>query len=212
MRGLLQKDLCLLLQRTQAMVIMIAVGILMGFSTDGSFVIGYLAILSVMMTVSTISYDEYDNGYPFLMSLPITKAIYVQEKYVFCMAGSLVGWVISIVIFMFCMLFQGDAITTADLTETLAFIPVLGMITALILPFQLKYGAEKGRIAIFAIGGGAWALGYFVLNFLPEGIQMPTFLLEMSDTAAMMMFAVFSFGVLAVSYLASVRIMEKKEY
>lgn len=73
MSGLMQKDICILLQRSRVLVVLIGVGAIMGFSTDGSFVIGFLTITCAILTVGTISYDEYDNGYPFLFTLPITK-------------------------------------------------------------------------------------------------------------------------------------------
>ena len=109
MRGLLQKDFCLLLQRSKVLLVMLGVGFLMGFSTEGtSFVIGYMTMLCAILAIGTISYDEFDNGYPFLLTLPITKKTYVYSKYVFCLLTNLVGWVISIVILMGCMGVKGS--------------------------------------------------------------------------------------------------------
>ena len=81
MLGMMQKDLCLLLQRSRAMITIVGVGILIGFSTDGSFMTGYLSMISAILAIGTISYDEFDNGYPFLMTLPITRKGYVLAKY-----------------------------------------------------------------------------------------------------------------------------------
>ncbi len=212
MRGLMQKDLCLLLQRSRVLLILIGIGVLMGVSTDGSFVIGYLTMICAILTVGTISYDEFDNGYPFLLTLPITKRTYVIEKYVFCLLGGLAGWCISVVIFLCCILMKGNAITASDLSEISVFIPVLGLITAIMLPLQLKYGAEKSRIAIAAVGGGAWALGYLIIRFLPDRIQIPAFLSELDDVTILTALTVICLAVLAVSYRISLRIMEKKEF
>ncbi|MGN1345195.1 MAG: ABC-2 transporter permease, partial [Eubacteriales bacterium] len=184
MRGLIQKDLCLLLQRSRILLVLIGTGALMGFSTDSSFVIGYLTMICAILTVGTISYDEFDNGYPFLLTLPITKRTYVMGKYLFCMLGGLTGWCIAVVLFLGCTLIKGNAISTSDLLETIAFIPVLGLITALLLPLQLKYGAEKSRLAIAVVGGGAWALGYFVMKYLPDHPVLPSEL----DGLTMMVF------------------------
>lgn len=212
MCGLMQKDLCLLLQRSRVLFVLVGIGVLMGFSTDGSFVIGYLTVLCAILTVGTISYDEFDNGYPFLMTLPITKRTYVNGKYLFCMVGGLAGWCISVVIYLCCMLIKGNAFSVSELLETVAFIPVLGLIIAIMLPIQLKYGAEKSRIVIAAVGGGAWALGYLVMRFLPDLIQVPVFLSNIDDFTVMVFLLAICLGALAVSYLASLQIMEKKEY
>lgn len=212
MRGLIQKDLCLLLQRSRALFVLIGIGVLMGFSTDGSFVIGFLAMIGVILTVGTISYDEFDNGYPFLMTLPITKKTYVTGKYLFCMLGGLSGWCISVIIYICCTLIRGNVFGASDLLETAAFIPVFGLLTAVMLPMQLKYGAEKSRLVIVAFGGGAWAIGFCVMRLLPADVKLPAFLSEPDDMAVLIFLFAACAAVFAVSYLISLRIMEKKEY
>ena len=212
MREMMQKDLCLLLQRSRVLLILIGIGILMGVSTDGAFVIGYLTMICAILTVGTISYDEFDNGYPFLLTLPITKRTYVLGKYLFCLLGGMAGWCVSVVIFLCCTLIKGNAISASDLLDTITFVPVLGLITAIMLPLQLKYGAEKSRIAIAVVGGGAWALGYFAMKLLPDRIQVPAFFSELDDVTILIILLVLCLVTLAVSCLISLRIMEKKEY
>ncbi|MDD6042358.1 MAG: ABC-2 transporter permease [Eubacteriaceae bacterium] len=212
MRGLIQKDLCLVLQRSRVLVVIIGIGALMGMSTDGSFVIGFLTMICAILTVGTISYDEFDNGYPFIMTLPITRKTYVDSKYVFCLMGGLVGWIISLVIYFICMIVKGNTITISSIAETAAFIPVLVLLIALLLPMQLKYGAEKSRVVIIAVGGTAWALGYFVLSNLPNSMKPEAFFTGLSDTVITVALVVICIILLAVSYFASLHIMEKKEY
>lgn len=177
MRGLIQKDVCLLLQRSRVLLVLIGVGILMGFSTDGSFVIGYMTMLCAILTISTISYDEFDNGYPFLLTLPITRKTYVIGKYIFCLLGDLIGWVLSVLIFAGCTIVKGGLQLPVQIMESLAFIPVFLLITAIMLPLQLKFGAEKSRVMIAILGGGAFALGYIGKSFLPANFEIPAFLL-----------------------------------
>ncbi|MDD6023095.1 MAG: ABC-2 transporter permease [Oscillospiraceae bacterium] len=211
MRGLLQKDLCLLLQRSRVLIIMIGIGVLMGISTDGSFVIGYLTMICAILTVGTISYDEFDNGYPFLMTLPITKRTYVTGKYLFCLLGGLVGWCVSVVIFLCCVMIKGNTIVASNLLETIAFLPVLALIIAIMLPLQLKYGAEKSRIALAAVVGVVWVLGYLLMNYLPDTMRMPAFVSRLSDSTLFVLLLLFCLAALAVSFLVSLRVMEKKE-
>ena len=59
---------------------------------DTSFVIMYANIIFMMFGLSTISYDAFDNGEAFLFTLPITKKLYVKEKYVFSLASLLFGF------------------------------------------------------------------------------------------------------------------------
>lgn len=212
MRGLLQKDLCLLVQRSRILLVMIGVGILMAFSADGSYVIGYLTMLCAILAISTISYDEFDNGYPFLFTLPITKKTYVYSKFVFCLLADLVGWVISIFIYMGCTIAGGKQVTLDALPEMLAFIPVFVLLTAVMLPLQLKFGAEKSRVAIALLGGGIFVLGYAGSKFMPEGAKIPEIFLKMSDLTVLLLLILISLAAILVSYLCSLHIMEHKEY
>ena len=75
MKGLLIKDFKLMkMQRNFFFVIvMISVGQAL-FSDSLSVPIGFATFVFPLFTLSTISYDEFDNGNAFLFSLPITRA------------------------------------------------------------------------------------------------------------------------------------------
>lgn len=209
MFGLMRKDLCLLLQRSRALIVMVGVGILIGFSTDGGFMIGYLTMISAILTIGTISYDEFDNGYPFLLTLPVTRRSYVTAKYLFCLLGDLVGWAAASVIYAGCCLAKGEGFGPEQLTESLAFLPVAALMTAVMLPLQLKYGAEKSRLALAILFGGILALGYVGTKLFPG---LSGSLSGVSDAAFGGALVGACIAALAVSTLCSLGIMEKKEF
>ena len=208
MLGLMRKDLCLLLQRSRAIIIMVGVGVIIGFSTDGGFLIGYLTMISAILSIGTISYDEFDNGYPFLLTLPVTRKSYVTAKYLFCLASNLAGWAAASVIYAGCCLLKGERFGMEQLTDALAILPVAGLMTAVMLPLQLKYGAEKSRLALAALAGGVVALGYVGVKLFPD---LPGSLSGVSDAVFGVVFVCLCIAALAVSFCCSMRIMEKKE-
>ena len=61
MAGLLEKDIRLLLQRKQAIVMFLVIAVVLGFSTEGTFIVAYTAFCLIMVAVGTVSYDEFDN-------------------------------------------------------------------------------------------------------------------------------------------------------
>ena len=83
MKGLIIKDFKLLMMQKSFFVTLTIVAIFFGITTDSIFVIGFLTMICSMFALSTISYDEFDNGNAFLFSLPITRKGYVIEKYIF---------------------------------------------------------------------------------------------------------------------------------
>ena len=208
MLGLMRKDLCLLLQRSRALVIMVGVGVIIGFSTDGGFLMGYLTMISAILSIGTISYDEFDNGYPFLLTLPVTRKNYVTAKYLFCLLGVLAGWAAASVIFAGCCLVKGEGFRMEQLTEALAFLPVAGLMTAVMLPLQLKYGAEKSRLALAVLAGVVVALGYVGVKLFPG---LPGSLSGVSDAVFGAALVCLCIAALAVSFCCSLGIMNQKE-
>lgn len=211
MLGMMRKDLCLLLQRSRAMLMMAGVGIIIGFSTDGSFMIGYLTMISAILTIGTISYDEFDNGYPFLLTLPVTRRSYVTAKYIFCFLGDLVGWAAASVIYAGCCLAKGAGLGMEQLAAALVFLPVVGLMSAVMLPLQLKYGAEKSRLALAVLFGGIGVLGALGMKLFPGLPNTLRAFPEISGAAlgAAALGAVVA--AVALSYWISLGIMEKKE-
>ena len=211
MLGMMWKDLCLLLQRSRAILMMAGVGIIIGFSTDGSFMIGYLTMISAILTIGTISYDEFDNGYPFLLTLPVTRRSYVTAKYIFCFLGDLVGWAAASVIYAGCCLAKGAGLGMEQLAAALVFLPVVGLMSAVMLPLQLKYGAEKSRLALAVLFGGIGVLGALGMKLFPGLPNTLRAFPEISGAAlgAAALGAVVA--AVALSYWISLGIMEKKE-
>ena len=211
MLGMMRKDLCLLLQRSRALVIMVGVGVIIGFSTDGGFLMGYLTMISAILSIGTISYDEFDNGYPFLLTLPVTRRSYVTAKYIFCFLGDLVGWAAASVIYAGCCLAKGAGLGMEQLAAALVFLPVVGLMSAVMLPLQLKYGAEKSRLALAVLFGGIGVLGALGMKLFPGLPNTLRAFPEISGAAlgAAALGAVVA--AVALSYWISLGIMEKKE-
>ena len=80
MKGLLIKDFKLLKGQKNFFFIVCLVGVmLMVTSASPSYVISYMTFVFSMFTLSSVSYDEYDNGLAFLFCLPVTRKKYVRE-------------------------------------------------------------------------------------------------------------------------------------
>lgn len=217
MRGLIEKDIRLTLIRKQTIVVFIAMALFMGVSMNGSFVVAYLTMLAMMIAIGTLSYDELDNGYAFLMTLPIDKKTYVKEKYLFTLGVAVIAWCIGAVLFCIVGVVRGNGgAAFAELPELMAIIPVMYMSGCILIPLQLKYGAEKSRIALFIIFGliavvifGSTTL-LSSLNIPIEGIS--AFLDSISTAVVITVLCALCIAAAFVSYLISTKIMDKKEF
>lgn len=217
MKGLLIKDFRLMKGQKNFFFVIVVISVGMAaFSEDLSFMMSFLPFVLSLFTLSTISYDEFDNGNAFLFTLPVSRAGYTIEKY--CLALPLGGgaWVLSVLLAM------GDVILreTASLSETVMMaammLPPLIVIQAVMIPFQLKFGGEKGRIALIGVFGLLSVIGIAAVKAARMfGIDIEDMLGILSAAsmgtivAALMVIAVI---LLLISVKISISIMKNKEF
>lgn len=149
MKGLLIKDFKLMMMQKNFFLSIIAIAVVLTvFVKNPSFIIGYLTFIGSVFTLSTISYDEFDNGNAFLFSLPITRKLYALEKYVFGFLTGACSCLISLILCMiFGLIFGNYSISDSLMTAGMSF-PMFLFLLLLMLPVHLKFGSEKGKIAI----------------------------------------------------------------
>ncbi len=96
MRGLFVKDFRLLMLQKNFLLLILAIVIgMMAFTDDVVFPLGFLSFVVSLFTVSTISYDDFDNGNAFLFTLPITRENYVIEKYFLGLLFGCTAWIVA---------------------------------------------------------------------------------------------------------------------
>lgn len=217
MKGLLIKDINLMKNMLRVMIAIIVFSVV--FSTLGEnlfFGMGYVSVFVVIFSVSTISYDEYDNGFSYLFSFPFERKHYVQEKYLFGLGMIIAGVFVSAVTSFAISELKGQLVTAPEwIAVSVASMCMAIFMISLVLPSHIKYGSEKGRVAVIVIflvlgvlGGGVYGLSEIA------GIDLEGMLEGLFDSPLKMIMTagVASIVVMAVSYLISVRIIEKKEF
>lgn len=217
MKGLLEKDLRLMISRKQSILIFIVASIFVAFTMEGSFVVSYLTMLFTVIAISTLSYDEYDNGFAFLMTLPFSRKTYVREKYIFTLLAEITAWIVSVILYYAVNMIKGvrlDLLSEAPVL--LMYLPLLFLMACMMLPIQFRFGAEKSRTAYFIVIGGLAVLLFIVFKLIGSGdgsidIIETALSFLLSPVGIITVTAVFLILV-AISYLLSVRIMEKKEF
>lgn len=159
MTGLLLKDSYLILQRKQTLFLLLAISLLMGYTIDGAFIVGYVTFLSLILSIGTISYDEADNSLLFLMTLPFERRTYVLSKYVLSWIVCGIAWVISLFLLFLMNTIKGLPLDFVEnITGCLVVLVFAVVGLDMMIPIQLKFGAEKSRTVITMIGGVVMAV------------------------------------------------------
>lgn len=216
MSGLLEKDFCILKQRKQFFLLLFGITVVMGFTVEQSFIVAYLTMICAIFSLSTLNYDEFDNCYAFLLTLPVTEKLYVIEKFVFTVILGIIGWVVSACVVVVVSLLQNTPFQLNGFLEYLIYIPVGVIFVAINLPVQIKYGQEKSRMVMMALMGGCVLIGILIKN-MAERSQIDTN--AITQKLDSMPYAIWMLGcvglslfVTYISALISIKIMKKKEY
>ena len=91
--------------------------VFLGLSQTDTFILGYFPFLMIVLLIGTLSCDEADNGLPFLFTLPIDRKLYIREKYLFCVAGTVVSFVLAWALYLVSLLVHGVSNVSGVLSE-----------------------------------------------------------------------------------------------
>ena len=219
---MLIKDFRILKYQGKTLFLMLlVVAVLMNLITDvgPTFIVGYITIIFSLFTVTTVSYDEFDNCYLFLMTLPVTRKNYVNEKYLFALLSIIFAWCTGIVLGIILMIVQPSGeVDAADWFGTcLGYIFTAWIFVSVMLPLRLKFDAEKARYAnlimIAAVAIAAFLISN-ALEYVPAKIVGPgkEWFSGLGTGGILGLFAVVTALVVVISYLCSRHIMAKKEF
>ena len=218
MKGLLIKDIRYLIGQKASIAIFIGLGLYFLLTeTDVSFAMVFSMIMAAVFSTSSISYDNYENGMAFLLTLPVRKKTYVVSKYVFSLfvvvaMGSLIG--------ILTTLCAASGIGNVELSTlgggmAAGFAAAIVML-AVMIPVYIIFGAEKARVALLVVYGIVFAVGFLVKNvaggMLEKIVEFGMKLNEMGAVQLGLMVVGVLVVILVVSLLVTMKVVEKKEY
>lgn len=218
MKGLILKDFYLLKQLKTTFGIMFILSIIVLFANEKGdtlqFIIGYMTMIGAMSVVNTISYDETNNSNLFLMTLPISKKLYTIEKYCFGTIIGIIFWAISLVITtIFIIIKQVDIIWIEYLIISVSLLGLLFILLSMMIPIELKFGAEKGRIIIICTIMAVAFGGSLLVKFLDKNKINYVKYLNIIFNKNWIWFVIIAIiaVILCISVMISIYIMEKKQ-
>lgn len=215
MKGMLIKDLSILKVQKRFFLMVIGIALFLSMTDSGvGFIVSYLMFLFGMFTISTVSYDEMGNGIMHLMTLPVTRKQYVLSKYVFGLMLMTFAGAISIPVMLVSTAMTHTAIVMKELLFTVFITFGITMVfLSFSLPIQFKYGAEKGRIAMFITIGAIAGVVYLVEEILKtNGIDFMSVVSKFTELGIF----VGALGIGAIAYVISMlisnKIIQNKEF
>lgn len=210
MIGLIKKDLLMLKSNLKILVILLFVYGVMAFKEqmDLSFL---LPFMSVMIMISTFSYDVYNKWDAYVCTLPNGRKNSVKAKYI---ATLLLIFITTIIITIIMMIISYMNIGVIDyesiLSNVIGSVFATTLIQSFMYPSIYKFGVEKARIGVFIIVFLVVMLGAILSNFIEiESVLQSLVFLEKYMVIILIVIIIL---MLLISYKISERIYSKKEY
>ena len=166
------------------------------------------AMIPLILTAIAFGYDTKSKFEQFAFSMPIKKSSFVLSKLFFAFVFGLVGSVCLSVLGIVKNEMSIDNIVFISLITLVASV----LMSAIQLPFILKYGAEKGRLIMVITYFAIFALS----TFLKEKSDLLANMVELFSKYSMVMIFIgiilVGLVIIGIAIKISISIMDKKEY
>ena len=209
MLGLVKKDLLMIKGNIRQVILFLVVFLVLAFQENNIIVI-VPVFVSMIVFITTFSYDEYNKWDAYAISLPVSRKNIVKAKYV----ASIILWAIALLVTVVITGIMG--LFEQNLNYFEMFGMILGCVFSIVLleaimfPLIFKFGVEKGRIGLFV---GVFAIAG-LLGFIFTGIDLEnaTGFIEIFNKYYYILIPLVAVILLVISYFVSKKIYLKKEF
>lgn len=211
MTGLILKDILNLKKYMKQLGITLMVFIFIAINLKSpSYLIFMMILITSMMIVTSMAYDENTKWDKYALTMPITKKDLVKSKYVLLVIFALSGGIISLIIGFIISKLTGVG-NYEEMMLTSGGVALASLVLfSILLPVIFKMGIEKARIIMMIIFALPTILITGLTSFLKDlSIPLPTEE-QMRYLGYASPFIVLL--ILVISYRLSVGILNKKDF
>ena len=152
MKGLLYKDFCVLKKQVKILAVFVVFYAVWSVAAQVPTMMGTMVILlSIMMPISSMSYDEAGQWYRYAFSLPVSRRALVLSKYMLGFLTALGGLLVSAIGNLVILSLTNWENALESWVTIGACLEVGVIFLSVLIPLLFKFGVEKGRFLIVAI-------------------------------------------------------------
>ncbi len=210
MKGLIKKDLFMIRSNCKILLILFIVYLIMTIEGN-DFAMFLLPFMSIMLMISTFSYDSYNKWTSYAITLPNGREKSVRAKYLATLLIALVTTIFTLILLIAVSYFKTNTINMEEILENmLGMLFGIFVIQAFMYPSIYKFGVEKARIGIFILVFGVAIIGG-VLSKLFDFSKIAD-MFKFLNQYSLIVIPLAMFGLLYLSYKVSEKIYQKKEF
>ncbi len=209
MLGLVKKDLLMIKGNIRQVILFLVVFLILAFQENNIIVI-VPVFVSMIVFITTFSYDEYNKWDAYAISLPVSRKNIVKAKYVASIILWAIALLVTVVITGIMGLFEQNINYFEMFGMILGCVFSIVLLEAIMFPLIFKFGVEKGRIGLFV---GVFAIAG-LLGFIFTGIDLEnaTGFIEIFNKYYYILIPLVAVILLVISYFVSKKIYLKKEF
>ncbi|WP_413527479.1 ABC-2 transporter permease [Marinilactibacillus psychrotolerans] len=163
MKGLWIKDLLMLKKQWKLFALFMLITVFNGYANQSvDIVFMLMSFFFVTVATTTILYDQENQGFTYLFTLPIKKMKYVIQKELLIIFLILTSIIMSLFFVGVMVLSQDNFTISGEKLILLSSVALLfGCLTGSILtPLYLKFGSEQARLVVLILMGTIFGGGF----------------------------------------------------
>lgn len=163
MKGLWIKDLLTLKKQWKLFALFMLITVFNGYANQSvDIVFMLMSFFFVTVATTTILYDQENQGFTYLFTLPIKKMKYVIQKELLIIFLILTSIIMSLFFVGVMVLSQDNFTISGEKLILLSSVALLfGCLTGSILtPLYLKFGSEQARLVVLILMGTIFGGGF----------------------------------------------------
>lgn len=213
MSGLLVKDIYNLSKNVKQLTISLALFFVLAINMKSvTYLVFMMLILSSMLVLTSLSYDEMAKWDKYALTMPIKRSEIVKEKYILFFILTFTSTLLSNIIgIILTTIFDLESVKEL-MFSTVSISSGIILLYSILFPVLFKLGVEKGRLmlyVIFAIPAIIITAGTQFLKKLNLNFTLPT---QEDLMKYWYLLALLLIAVVSISYRISVGVYEKKEF
>lgn len=206
MKGLLLKDFYMMVKYCKAVVLVDIVFFAVSLAGENNlFFLAYPCMISALVPVTLLSYDERSHWNVYSRTLPYSKAQLVSVKYIIGPLAAVPVFVLAAITLTIRMFTLHMFMPRDAMLFFVMLLAVACLAPALVLPFMFRFGTEKGRIAYYIIIAVLCSAGLFISDLfqlqISAEISLYSVLIALGATVLLYV----------LSWLLSIRLYQRRE-
>ncbi|MDY4788882.1 MAG: ABC-2 transporter permease [Bacilli bacterium] len=214
MKGLFLKDLKLMLNQKRFLALILVICICFSF-TDANylFILNFLSFVFCLIAITTISYDEFDEGNLYLFTLPFSRKQYVIEKFLLGLISGVSGIVIGIIIVALSSFINGNVVTIDLAYISLFSLLILFLVISIMLPIEINFSGDKSRIVLIIVFGIILLMFIGIKKILElNNIDISNLITNLNATLLLFLITTLIIIGIFISILISLHFIQDKEF